>query len=328
VRAHTKSQIFSAKHKQLRNMKLSWVFFAGLFTKSAIVGAVPSGSPGGGPGTPGGGPGTPGGGPGTPGGGPGTPGGGPGTPGGGPGTPGPPVYPSCLGGGCTDDVTLQYQLGSYTGPLVDDYDDIPVSIISQDGDTVTFEISHQWGNLTLDKFFVQYYSPHNGGLQVCHKATEDFVTGACLRITASCITSNHVAPITITVVDDDLYATTDGPDLPQACCDDFVISEDHHVVKYIFKLQCDPKDCESDSHCGKTFTPDVIVGDPLPNGSKCQFSEQCESCCCNTKGISGAEVCAIPNPNPIPNELNCCPYALYSSTWPNYGEDCPKSGQA
>jgi hypothetical protein len=148
--------------------------------------------------------------------------------------------PLCIGGGCTADVTLKRWLGSRN-----DYDYMPISIISQDGGTVTFEIAHQWGNIHLDHFFVQYNAP--GGGHVCHKTDNFTDDGTCVLITAKCM-SNHVAAITLTAVDPLVYSTTtDDPGIPRACCDAYGIdlaSDDKNVVKYVFELHCDPEECD------------------------------------------------------------------------------------
>jgi hypothetical protein len=139
-----------------------------------------------------------------------------------------------VGEGCTaDDVTLKRRLDNAIS-TVDYGDSMPIS--------VTFEIAHHWGDFSLDHFFVPHNSPLGG--YVCHK-TDDFADdGSCVPITAQCMENNndHVATVTLTAVD--LPTTTDGPEIPQACCGAVGIVAINNVVKYVFELQCDPACCE------------------------------------------------------------------------------------
>jgi hypothetical protein len=128
--------------------------------------------------------------------------------------------------------------------------------------------------------------------------------------------------------------TADGPDLlPKGCCGAAVENElTGNAVKYIFELHCDPKDCgptNENSECANShpqyqkFTSGVVSTPLLENGEKCLFSEQCEMCCCNTKGQGpAAQTCVNPG-STIATGNKCCPYALYTSTFP-FGEDCPE----
>jgi hypothetical protein len=272
-------------------MKLSLFLFAGLFTKSAR--GMPTGPP--------------------------------------PDDDPDPDPTACIDGGCTDDVTLKHRLGNYTADSDFDYDAMPISIIAQNGVTVTFEIAHQWGNINLDNFFVEYMLPQGG--HVCRN-TENFLDETCLQITARCMKNNHVAVVTLTAVDPLIVSTVDSPAdiLPKGCCDAAVEGDlNGNAVKYVFELHCDPKACSvENSNCpsGQKFTSGFLPDTLLARGKKCLFSEQCVDCCCNTNGATngnGAQTC---NPDPNDNSnagKKCCDYALYTSTFP-YGEACRAGG--
>jgi hypothetical protein len=241
---------------------------------------------------------------------------------------------TCIGGGCTDDVTLKRRLGSYNATSTVDYDDMPISIISQNGETVTFEISHQWGDIELDNFFAQYMLPQGG--HVCRN-TNDFEEGTCVQITARCMKNNHVAVVTLTAVDPEIESTADGPSdpLPKGCCG--AVNENQvltgNVVKYIFELRCDPKDCcVENSSCPneQKFASGFLPADSHleKNGESCLFNEQCASCCCNTNGGSqgqGAQKCVSPGNGGDASEKKCCPFETYASTFP-FGEACRAGG--
>jgi hypothetical protein len=165
----------------------------------------------------------------------------------------PDPFDTCGLGGCFDDVKLNYQLGQYVQNTTVNYDNRPISIISQDNETVTFEIAHQWGDICLDDFFVQYHQPLNG-LAVCHN--EDDFEGGCMRITAGCTTDNFAAPlsvVTLTAVDRKIWPgkdvlTTEDEPTPPACCD-YDAAPDHHTVQYIFTVYCIPNLCDPGPAC-------------------------------------------------------------------------------
>jgi hypothetical protein len=237
---------------------------------------------------------------------------------------------ACFDRGCTDDVTLKHRLGNYTADSDFDYDAMPISIIAQNGVNVTFEIAHQWGNINLDNFFVEYMSPQGG--HVCRN-TENFLDETCLQITARCMKNNHVAVVTLTAVDELIASADDGPDpLPKGCCG--AVDENQvltgNAVKYVFELHCDPKacsvengSCPSEQKFTSGFLPDTL----LNNGGKCLFDEQCDECCCNTNGGSngeGAQTCVNPGNGQNSNK-KCCSFETYTSTFP-YGEACRAAG--
>jgi hypothetical protein len=157
-------------------------------------------------------------------------------------------------GGCTEDVHLQRQSGRYAHGFLN-YTEKPISILSQDGRTVTFEIKHEWGNITLDHFFVEYNSPGWG--HACLGFDNFTDDGQCVPITAKCIRANSVASVTLTTIDYSaamnpewsLDALTSRPDIPKTCCgyEGDGISRDlidnDHVAQYVFKLHCLPVDC-------------------------------------------------------------------------------------
>jgi hypothetical protein len=71
--------------------------------------------------------------------------------------------------------------------------------------TVTFETAHQWGDINLDHFFVQYKALMGG--HVCRKTTDNFSNdGTWVPITAKCM-SNHVAAVTLTAVDPSIISS-------------------------------------------------------------------------------------------------------------------------
>jgi hypothetical protein len=244
-------------------------------------------------------------------------------------TRGTPNMPTCLDGGCTNDVTLKHQLGSWNGPLVDNWDNLPINIISQDGTTVTFEVSHEWGALELNNFFVQYYSASEG-LQTCDH-TNNFPDGSCVRITAQCMQGNNVAVVTLTAVDPVILDTSpDNPEIPLDCCamlDDIPVPSTHFAnsfaVKYVFELKCNPGgDCGpavSNGNCAaaplQTFVGGILPVSLYADNAGCRFSEECANCCCDSTGVGS--VCCAATGDPV-----CCSYATYTSTFP-YGGACP-----
>jgi hypothetical protein len=157
-------------------------------------------------------------------------------------------------GGCTDDVHLQRQKGRYAHGLLD-YEEKPISILSQDGRTVTFEIKHQWGDIDLDHFFVEYNSPGWG--HVCLGFDNFTDDGQCVAITAKCIKANSVASVTLTTIEYSAAMNPEWslpeyqtrPDIPKTCCDyegggiSRDLSDNDHVAQYVFNLHCLPLHC-------------------------------------------------------------------------------------
>jgi hypothetical protein len=161
----------------------------------------------------------------------------------------------CTAGGCTEDVHLQRQHGLYAHGVLN-YTEKPISILSQDGRTVDFVINHQWGDVELDHFFVEYNSPGWG--HVCLGFDNFTDDGQCVPpITAKCIRANSVASVTLTTIDYSAHLYPDWtqsalngrPDIPKRCCgyEGDGISRDlidnDHVAKYVFNLHCLPEHC-------------------------------------------------------------------------------------
>jgi hypothetical protein len=57
--------------------------------------------------------------------------------------------------------------------------------------------------------------------------------------------SNHVAVVTLTAVDPLISASTTRDGIPRTCCaaNEILLADEDNVVKYVFELHCDPKDC-------------------------------------------------------------------------------------
>jgi hypothetical protein len=237
---------------------------------------------------------------------------------------------TCIGRGSTEGIILNHQLGKYSTTEVD-YDDMPISILSQNNGTVTFEVKNDWGDNHLDHIFVEYLAPEGFPRFEC-LVENNVAPGQCVKHTAKCMRGNSVAVVTITAVDRDILVTADTPDVPRACCAANGIDlTEKSVVKYVFELQCLPTNCDApviNTEClapQQQFVEGVLLFPLKLNGANkqgdtsppCRFNEECESCCCNTQGQEGAATACSEAV-----DQNCCSYATYISTYP-YGTACP-----
>eukprot|EP00538_Stauroneis_constricta_P006379 CAMPEP_0119572802 /NCGR_PEP_ID=MMETSP1352-20130426/44801_1 /TAXON_ID=265584 /ORGANISM="Stauroneis constricta, Strain CCMP1120" /LENGTH=707 /DNA_ID=CAMNT_0007622489 /DNA_START=63 /DNA_END=2186 /DNA_ORIENTATION=- len=129
-----------------------------------------------------------------------------------------------------DEIKLVMKVGSthWTG-------DIPIDIISQDGDTVTFSISNTWTTNSIDYYYVAF---HEGMSQNCY-LNEDVTQTQTFTYTATC---RHSAPITLVelfVSDGDFIPELDDAHVP-GCCHR-PIEDQNPTVQYCFEIYCEPQ---------------------------------------------------------------------------------------
>lgn len=119
------------------------------------------------------------------------------------------------------------EIGSFGGTK---YSDIPVSIVSSDGDTVTFAVSQKWKDDCSISWIATSYPVNDGGIR-CDKETA-VIPDQDFTYTATCV--DDEAFVSIYVYDTSLK-TTDNPAVPSYCISPDVVG---NKVAYNFTIPC------------------------------------------------------------------------------------------
>jgi len=169
------------------------------------------------------------------------------------------------------DVDLVKSIGT-SSPVTE-----PITIVSQDSSTVTFDLANTWGQ-PLDYVFVQYHDPVTGG-NVCvpYGGTgADAVDNVFTRqIESGCMTNLPISVISVIVADPEVSGSASLP----TCCGDGTLlglaetanpSLADSTTSYTFVLECIPKSCAPSGPTGPTgptITISTVTSAPSAAGA-------------------------------------------------------------
>jgi hypothetical protein len=134
---------------------------------------------------------------------------------------------------CEGDVQKVSQIG---GTM---YEDKPITILTQNSDEITFELSQEWKTEHLDHLFVSY-KPTTFGPPKCDAFEGKNATWNSGPMTAVCSKNTKLAHIEVWAADDDFDSKDDVATLPGCSCDtgdaDLPIP---NMVMYTFTVECE-----------------------------------------------------------------------------------------
>jgi len=151
--------------------------------------------------------------------------------------PNPPGFPDQCEEECPSGVELVAQIGSVEWPA-----NVPITIDSADGDSVTFTVTNTWSTTTIQNLYTSFDEPAEA--DVCY--LEQSVTNTDSHTyVAKCTSHTKLAIVDLFLEDSDLVAMSDATVGVPVCCHDPEVTP-QPAIQYVVKLHCEPLPCPSD----------------------------------------------------------------------------------
>jgi len=151
---------------------------------------------------------------------------------------------------CAKDVQLLAAVGST------EYPDLPINILAQTVDTVTFEIINPFDDSA--SIYTQFDEDKD---DQCRAETDVKPLTEPITYTATCYDAVPISIVDIFITDlSSLHWKTDNAEIPK-CCD----AGENPAVQYVFKLFCESQCAHGDRHLSPEVETAAIGGRPKKN---------------------------------------------------------------
>jgi hypothetical protein len=121
------------------------------------------------------------------------------------------------------------------------FDNFPITIVSQDTSTVTFEVKGSWP-AEIAYLYARYHNAEEGQTEKCF-AYQTVDGTFSTQITAECMSHTPISIVNIFISDSSLDVETDIAEVPECC--EAPEQDTFPVVEYSFKIYCVPQ-CPDD----------------------------------------------------------------------------------
>jgi hypothetical protein len=163
---------------------------------------------------------------------------------------------------CEDDVVQVRQIGGTN------YNDSPITVLSQNSNEITFELSQEWLSDSLDHLFVRFKDTDFGS-PTCLDFQDTSSTWKSDSLKAVCTKNSKLALIEVWAADTQFTSALDTATLPDCGCD--APDSLPAMVKYMFTVEC-VSTC-TDTSCPTVITPAVI------DEEECTYTDSLNAVC-------------------------------------------------